>query len=321
MVLNTKEEISDLYKKMLLIRKVEEHIVEVYHTDAVKSPVHLSIGQEAVSVGMCEALQKDDLISNTYRSHGTYIAKGGNLNAMMAELYGKEDGCSGGKGGSMHMIDIESGVIGTSAIVGTTIPVSSGYALSVKYEAKKTGNQRVVMSLFGDGATEEGCFTETINFAALQNLPQIFVCENNRLAIHSPLKKRWASENICERMENYGLKTYKIPECDVFKIRDTAIEAVEFARKHSTPVFIECFTYRYLEHVGITDDHNENYRDQEEYRKWKDQDQIDILGKMLPSEMKSKIDKEVEDELEESVRFAKASKFPENKKLYTNVYA
>src|SRR4029078_7138724 len=151
----------------------------IYHTDAVKSPVHLSVGQEAIAVGICDPLAKDDIVSNTYRCHATYIAKGGDFNEMMPELYGKATGCAGGKAGSMHLVDIKNGILGASAVVGTTIPVAAGYALAMQMQAKTTGHQRIVVSVFGDGATEEGCFSETINFAALHKLPMIFICENN----------------------------------------------------------------------------------------------------------------------------------------------
>src|SRR5687768_12628 len=156
---------------MLLIRRVEEYICEVYASDAIKSPVHLSIGQESVAVGICDPLQPDDLVSNTYRCHATYIAKGGDLKQMMAELYGKAGGCARGKAGSMHLIDMPHGVMGASAVVGTTIPVAAGYAQAMQWDAKNNtkggGKPRVVVAICGDGATEEGAFSETLNYAAL----------------------------------------------------------------------------------------------------------------------------------------------------------
>ena len=243
---------------MLLIRKFEEKIAAIYHTDVIKSPVHLSIGQEAVAVGVCDILEKDDIVSNTYRCHATHIAKGGDLNKMMAELYGKKDGCAGGKAGSMHLIDMEQGIMGASAVVGTTIPVAVGYAMALKREAKKTGKQRVIVSFFGDGATEEGAFSESINFAALHKLPIIFLCENNKLAINNPIERRWATDKICERIKTYGIETHRIVDGDIFKIREVAEKAVNMLKKDSEygPVFIECHTYRYKEHVGPTEDLN-----------------------------------------------------------------
>ena len=260
---------SRLYESMLLVRKFEEKIAEIYHTDVIKSPVHLSIGQEAVAVGVCDILARDDIVSNTYRCHATHIAKGGDLNKMMAELYGKKDGCAGGKAGSMHLIDMDHGIMGASAVVGTTIPVATGYAMALKREAKKTGKQRVLVSFFGDGATEEGCFSESINFAALHKLPIVFLCENNKLAIHNPIESRWPTDKICERMETYGIKTHRITDGDVFKIREVAEEAVNEIKNNpeNGPIFIECHTYRYKEHVGPTEDLNEEYRCLDEYKK------------------------------------------------------
>src|SRR3989338_10964762 len=212
--------VSRLYKTMLLIRRFEEKIAEIYSSDVIKSPVHLSIGQEAVAVGVCDVLDKDDMVSNTYRCHATHIAKGGDLNKMMAELYGKKDGCAGGKAGSMHLIELEKGIMGASAVVGTTVPVAVGYAMALKFAAQKTGKQRVVVAFFGDGATEEGSFSESINFAALHKLPIIFLCENNKLAIHSPIERRWPTDKICERIATYGIKTHRVTNGDVFKIRE-----------------------------------------------------------------------------------------------------
>lgn len=320
---HAKELTSRLYESMLLIRKFEEKIAEIYHTDVIKSPVHLSIGQEAVAVGVCDVLEKTDMVSNTYRCHATHIAKGGDLNKMMAELYGKKDGCAGGKAGSMHLIDMEHGVMGASAVVGTTIPVATGYALALKREAKKTGKQRVIVSFFGDGATEEGCFSESINFAALHKLPIIFLCENNKLAIHNPIERRWPTDKICERVATYGVKTYRITNGDVFEIRDIAKKAVEQIKNDSEsgPIFIECHTYRYKEHVGPTEDLNEEYRNLDEYKKWLANDQIERLAKMLDEDEIKKIGKEVEKKIDCSIEFSEKSEFPGEKELFENLLA
>lgn len=316
------EVIERLYKSMLLIRRIEMRIAEIYHTDAIKSPVHLSVGQESIAVGVCDPLEVDDIVSNTYRCHATYIAKGGNVNAMMAELYGKKTGCAGGKAGSMHLIDMNKGVLGASAVVGTTIPVAAGYALALQNEAKETGRQRVVVALCGDGGTEEGCFYETINFAALRKLPIIFICENNRLAIHTPIEKRWATDRLCERIETYGIKTYKIDDADVFKVRDTVANLVADIRQNgSGPYFIECATYRWLEHVGPLDDHSDNYRCTKEYQSWKDNDQIARLANMLDEKTRSQIEDEVTRELQDAEKFAEESPYPAAEELYAHVYA
>ena len=312
---------TKLYHDMLLIRLAEQHIVDVYHTDVVKSPVHLSIGQEAISAAICQALSHDDLISNTYRSHATYIAKGGNLNQMMAELYGKSGGCARGKAGSMHLVDIKNGIIGTSAVVGTTIPVAAGFALALKQEFKKTGKQKVIISVFGDGATEEGCFYETLNFAVLQNLPIIFICENNNLAIHSPLEKRWGTNNICKKVESFGIQSLKIDDGDVFKISDAINKSVNSVRENSKPLFLELKTYRWLEHVGPADDHDADYRNVAELNKWQKEDQILKLEQILEPSTVNDIKKVVDCKLQEAIDFAKSSSFPVKQELYDYVYA
>jgi TPP-dependent pyruvate/acetoin dehydrogenase alpha subunit len=311
-----------LYRTMLLIRRVEEHICEVYHTDAIKSPVHLSIGQESVAAGICDPLLPDDMVSNTYRCHATYIAKGGDLKQMMAELYGKTGGCAGGKAGSMHLIDMPHGIMGASAVVGTTIPVAAGYALAMLRDAKKTGRQRIVVSVFGDGATEEGVFNETIHFAALKKLPVLFVCENNKLAIHSKIEGRWPTEtNVRDRVKAYGIPVHFIPDADVFALRDTVSSAADGIRKGKGPVFIECMTYRWMEHVGPTDDHSAGYRDVREYQHWKAGDQIARLEKTLDEKEASRVKAGVEAELKEAIAFAESSPYPAPNHLLKNVYA
>jgi TPP-dependent pyruvate/acetoin dehydrogenase alpha subunit len=316
------EVIARLYKSMLLIRQFEYRLAEIYHTDAVKSPVHLSVGQESVAVGVCDVLNTDDLVSNTYRCHATYIAKGGDLNEMMAELYGKQTGCAGGKAGSMHLVDIKRGILGASAVVGTTVPIATGYALALKNDAKKTGKQRVVVALFGDGCTEEGCFHESLNFAALKKLPIIYICENNRLAIHTPVERRWATEKLCERVATYDIKTFKIRNADIFEIRDTVNQCAEAIRNGAEgPFFLEIETYRWLEHVGPRDDHEDEYRDGEVYQQWKDGDQIARLAAMLDADTLNRIQAEVSTAIQESEIFAANSPYPASEELYAHVYS
>ena len=221
----------------------------------------------------------------------------------------------------MHLVDIKRGIMGASAVVGTTIPVATGYALAMQMEALTTGKQRVTVSVFGDGATEEGCFHESLNFAALRNLPILFVCENNRLAIHTPIEKRWATERLCERVATYGIETHKINDDDVFHVRDTVTEALAKIRNQSGPIFIECSTYRWLEHVGPRDDHDDNYRDLNEYRHWKDKDQITRLASMLDKDTIIHLENEITAELNAAEEFAEKSPYPADEELYKNVYA
>lgn len=311
-----------LYKSMLLIRQFELRLAEIYHTDAIKSPVHLSVGQESIASGICDPLLRDDIISNTYRCHATYIAKGGDLKEMMAELYGKATGCAGGKAGSMHLIDMKNGILGASAVVGTTVPVACGYAFALQKEAQLTGHQRVVVSVFGDGCTEEGCFYESLNFAALKKLPILFVCENNNLAIHTPTHKRWATNQLCKRVETYGIKSHYIADGDVFAIRDIVNDSLNKIRHdQSGPIFIECATYRWLEHVGPQDDHHEAYRDVAIYKEWKDRDQIKRLATMLDDVTCKRIQQEVTAAIHEAEVFAENSPYPSEEELFTHAYA
>lgn len=305
------------YRQMLLIRRVEEKICDIYHTDVVKSPVHLSIGQEAVAVGVCEALRPTDFVSNTYRCHATHIAKGGDLNKMMAELYGKVDGCAGGKAGSMHLVEIGKGILGASAVVATTIPLAAGYALALKMDKSDS----IIVSMFGDGATEEGVFSETINFAALKKLPVLFVCENNRLAIHNPLERRWARDTMIERIETYGIKTFRIDSGDIDEIYAKTLEAAAYIRAGNGPAFMEIATYRYREHVGTGEDLNEEYRDMAEYARWKANDQIDKLAKEIGAEEAARIEQEVNAEIAAAVAYAEQSRFPDEREMFQHVYA
>ncbi len=307
-----------IYRKLRLIRRVEEEIARVYPSDKIKSPVHLSIGQEAVSVGVCSALRDNDAVSATYRGHAAYLAKGGNLSLMLAELYGKATGCAGGKGGSMHLAGMDKYILGCSAVVGTTIAMAVGYSLALKRE----GTGRVVASFFGDGATEEGVFYESLNFSALHRLPVLFVCENNAYAIHSPLRKRWATSQLCERVRTYGIRAISIADSDVLEIRRNAVEAVEGLRRNETgPVFLECHTYRWREHVGPNEDYQAGYRPLAELQQWKEKDQVEVIGaRLLPSE-RAEIDAEIDADIAAAVDFAETSAFPRPEEVLTHVYA
>jgi TPP-dependent pyruvate/acetoin dehydrogenase alpha subunit len=296
---------------------VEEEIADIYPTDKIKSPVHLSIGQEAVSVAVCDALNRDDIVFGTYRGHALYLAKGGDLKGMIAELYGKIDGCAKGKGGSMHLVDIDNGIMGTSAIVATTIPDAVGYAYALKYQRKDS----IVVSFFGDGAVEEGVFYESINFAALKHLPIIFICENNSYAIHTHQLKRQSVANICERVVSFGIKAERINDNDVLSLRERISSNIESLRNGETgPLFFECMTYRWREHVGPNEDFSLGYRTREEAESWIQNDQVESIGKMLETEQQTKIEKEVEEEIREAFAFAEKSPFPEASELYTDVF-
>lgn len=306
-----------LYRTLYRIRRVEEEIARIYPTDKIKSPVHLSIGQEAVSVGVCEALRPDDIVFGTYRGHALYLAKGGDLRKMIAELYGKVTGCARGKGGSMHLIDIEHGMMGTTAIVGTTIPHAVGYA----YALKLKGKDSIVVSFFGDGAVDEGAFYESINFARLKSVPIIFICENNFYSIYSHYLNRQPRDNICDRVRAMGIPAERINNNDVLRIYERIKATVNEIRSNQLgPRFFECMTYRWMDHVGPGDDWHLGYRSKQEAYQWFKNDEIKRVGALLKPEVRKKIETEVETEIHEAFDFAERSPFPEYEDLYTDVF-
>ncbi|HEV8723660.1 MAG TPA: thiamine pyrophosphate-dependent dehydrogenase E1 component subunit alpha [Candidatus Binatia bacterium] len=309
--------VERLYRNLYRIRRVEEEIASVYPTDKIKSPVHLSIGQEAVSVGVCEALRRGDVVFGTYRSHAMYLAKGGDLKKMIAELYGKIDGCGKGKGGSMHLVDVQARVMGASAVVGTTISQAVGFAYALKLQRKDS----VVVSFFGDGAVDEGVFHESLNFAALKSLPIIFICENNFYAIHTHQSHRHKLANICERARVFGMPAEQIPGNDVLRIYERVSETVGQLRSGDPgPFFFECLTYRLMEHVGPNDDFHLGYRSREEAEPWIVSDPVKRFGEQIESARRHRIEAEVEAEIREAFDFAERSPFPEAAELYRDVF-
>lgn len=304
------------YRALYRIRRVEEEIARVYPTDKIKSPVHLAIGQEAVSVGVCAALGPADVVSGTYRSHALYLAKGGDLRRMIAELYGKATGCARGKGGSMHLIDPAAGVLGTSAVVGTTIPVAVGYA----YALKLKGKPDVVVSVFGDGAVEEGVFHESLNFAALRGLPVLFVCENNFYAIHAHQRARQSTLDLVGRVRSYGIAAERVESGDVHAIHGAAAAAVADLRAGRGPRFLECLTYRWKEHVGPREDFDAGYRPRQEAEPWFASDEVARVGSRLTAGQRTEIETAVEAEVREAFEFAELSPVPDAAELDTDVF-
>jgi TPP-dependent pyruvate/acetoin dehydrogenase alpha subunit len=309
-------DLERIYRSLYRIRRVEEEIARVYPSDVIKSPVHLSIGQEAVSVGLCEALRPDDAVFGSYRSHALYLAKGGDLRAMIAELYGKDTGCSRGKGGSMHLIDVSAGVFGASAVVGTTIPHAVGYA----YALRLRGEPRIAAAVFGDGAVDEGVFYESLNFAALKKLPVLFLCENNGYAIHTHQQLRQYRTDACARAEALGIEAERIDDGDVLRIEERVRAAAEALRAGSGPRFLECLTYRWKEHVGPNEDWQLGYRSRKEAEPWIKSDQVPRLAALLPGPVAERIRREVEAEIAEAFLFAEKSPVPPPEELHTDVF-
>jgi TPP-dependent pyruvate/acetoin dehydrogenase alpha subunit len=305
-----------LYRALYRIRRVEEEVARVYPSDKIKSPVHLSIGQEAVSVGICEALDPRDIVFGSYRGHALYLAKGGNLRRMVAELYGKDTGCTRGKGGSMHLIDAERGVMGASAVVGTTIANAVGCAYALRYRRQKN----IVASFFGDGATEEGVFSESLNFAALKNLPILFVCENNQYAIHTHQSRRQATPAICDRASALGVPAERLDGNDLPALLDRAAAVVAGIRDGSGPAFLEVMTYRWREHVGPGQDFHLGYRTPAEAAPWQAGDALPRMAEKVEPRERLRLEQEVEEEIAEAFAFAEASPFPQAAVLTTDVY-
>ncbi len=299
-----------LFREALRIRLVEERIVALYPQDKIQSPVHLSIGQEAVAVGACHALRRRDWVFASYRSHAFYLAKGGGLKEMFAELYGKATGGSGGKAGSMHLTAPEVGLMGSSAVVASTIP----HAVGAAFAARRKGDDQVVMAVFGDGATEEGVYHESLNFAALHRLPVLFLCENNGLAIHSRIEARQAYR-IREHAASYGMPVAVCEEgYDFVVLAKLFAEVVDAVRRGNGPHFVEVTTFRSKEHVGPGEDYDCGYRSRAELEAWQAKDPL-LRDRALAARLAPAIEREID----EAVAFAEASPWPGREALLEDV--
>jgi TPP-dependent pyruvate/acetoin dehydrogenase alpha subunit len=309
-------QLERFYYQSLKIRRVEEKLIELYPSDKIKSPVHLSIGQESVSVAVCEALAPTDIVFGTYRCHALYLAKGGDLNRMMAELYGKVDGCARGKAGSMHLVDLSVGMMSASAIVATTLPHAVGYALAEKMKRSNV----VVVVFFGEGAMDEGVFHESINFASLKRLPILFLCENNHYAIYSHVRERMAGEDPCSWARACKVPATRVPDGDMLALHEQARTDIAAIRQGSGPRFIECETQRWRDHVGPDEDRKIGYRADSVLDAWITNDQVRRLAEQLPDAKRREIEAQVEQELSGAVDFAERSPFPDNSELYDDVF-
>ena len=312
----------NIYKNFLKIRYTEQEIAKRYSENEMRCPTHLSIGQEAVSAVYSSIVNKNDYAVSTHRGHAHYIAKGGNLNSLIAELYGKETGCSKGKGGSMHLIDLDVNFMGTSAIVGNSIPIGVGLGLSHKLK-----NKNFISTIFiGEGATEEGVFFESLNFSIVRNLPILFICENNLYSVYSSLKDRQPKDRkIFKMVQSFGINS---SQCDGNNLLDT-YEAMSSAYKYvkgkSKPFFLECKTYRFLEHCGPYNDDILNYRPEKEIKYWKKKDPLLNINKIVKEKFTEKKLNKIRDnilhEVDNAFLFAKKSKFPKQSKAYQGNYA
>ena len=251
---------ENLLASMLRIRRVEEAIAVRYAEQEMRCPTHLCIGQEAIAVGVCDGLARKDKVFSNHRAHGHYLAKGGDLKAMIAELYGRATGCCGGRGGSMHLIDMDAGFMGATPIVGGTIPVAVGSAWASALQKR----EEVTVVFFGDGCFEEGVVHESLNFSALHRLPIVFICENNGFSVYTPLKLRQPQRPIHTLAAAHGLSATAGDGNDVDTVRILAQQAISAARAGEGPQFLELHTFRWREHCGPNFDHELNYRSLDE---------------------------------------------------------
>ena len=299
-----------LFYEALRIRLVEEKVIELYPSDKIQSPVHLSIGQEAVAVALCPHLKVDDWLFINYRGHAFYLAKGGPMPELFAELYGKRTGLSKGKAGSMHLAAPKQGVMGASAVVGSTISHAVGAALASKIR----GEDRVFVAVFGDGATEQGAYHESLNFASIHNLPVLFLCENNGLAVHASLGERQAF-SLGAHAEAYGIKSAVFEEgFDFVKLSDICKNTLVQIKNTQRPMLLEIKTCRYKEHVGPGEDLDAGYRDLATIRAWKDKDPLEYNTELI-----ARFTPKINREIESAVMFAESSPFPTIEDLLTDV--
>jgi acetoin:2,6-dichlorophenolindophenol oxidoreductase subunit alpha len=310
-----------LYRKLYLIRRAEDAIREHYTSDAMKTPMHMSTGGEAICAGVCHALRPQDQIIGTYRSHGIYLAKTGETDKFFAEMYGRESGMAKGKAGSMHLTAPEAGLICTSAIVGTTIPVALGAA----FANREKQLDKTVAVFFGDGAIDEGVFWETLNSACGMRLPLIFVCEDNGFAVHVPKMQRHGYKSIADVVSRFECDVYGSESTDVEEIHNLAAKAIANAREKKRPAFLHLKYYRYLEHVGVNEDFNQGYRDRKEYETWRAKDPLELQRKKLLKFMSEpeirSVEAAIDAQVKESVKRAEQAPFPRPEELYEDVLA
>lgn len=308
----------NLLWSMTRLRLVEEEIAKRYPQQQMRCPVHLSIGQEAAAVGVCAALEITDWAFSGHRNHAHYLAKGGNLKAMISEIYGKATGCCGGKGGSMHLTDQTAGFIGATPIVGSTVPIAVGAALTAQIE----GKGRVVVVFLGDGAMEAGVVHESLNFASLKKLPILFVCENNLYSVYSPLEVRQPEHrSISDLAAAHGVKTVYADGNDAQDVHKKACAAVSELRQGNGPFFMELPTYRWLEHCGPSYDNHIGYRSEAEFQEWKKRDPLAITSKQLSGSLESAEVDSIRLEIEAAFQAAINAPFPDAASAGFPVYA
>tara|TARA_R110002072_G_scaffold275201_2_gene436298 strand:- start:309 stop:1280 length:972 start_codon:yes stop_codon:yes gene_type:complete len=306
------DEIELLYR-CKRIRAVEEEIAARYGEQEMRCPTHLSIGQELVGAAAGMILRQDDFAVSSHRAHAHYLGKGGSMKAMIAEIYGKETGCAKGRGGSMHLSDLSCGFVASTAIVGNTIPVGTGLGLSIKLD----GDDRISTIFIGEAATETGAFYESANFAATQNLPVLFLCENNMYSVYTSLEYRQPKgRKIYEWTHGLGMHTARVDGMDCLSTYKAIEDMAQYVRSGSGPALLEIDTYRWREHCGPNYDNDIGYRPPEEYEEWRAKDGVEKLeqdllevGKISPHDV-CKMNESIDNEVQDAFKYAKSSPFP-----------
>ena len=318
----SKKRLLDMYRMLIKIRNVQLRIEELYHLDEMKTPVHLCLGQEAVSVGVCANLKREDFLFSNHRGHGHYLAKGGSLDSMIAELYCKEAGCSKGRGGSMHLIDTSVGLMGSSSIVGGGIPLAVGAALTAYLKRENT----VSVVFFGDGASEEGTLYESMNFAALKKLPVLFVCENNFYSVCSHIGVREPNNKIYMRPKAFDIPSKRVDGTDLLDVYLKVKEAIDYTRSGKGPFFIEARTYRWRGHAGAGDEQKLKYRKMDEWKRWINLDPVaKYEGKLLENSIltersKKSITGQIERDIDKAFEFGQKSPLPKKRDIMNYLY-
>ncbi len=315
-----KDKMLNLYEIMVKIRQFEEKAKELFLSGELGGFLHLYNGQEAIAAGVCANLTDKDYITSTHRGHGHVIAKGGKVDRMMAELYGKATGYNKGRGGSMHIADLDTGILGANGIVGAGMPIAVGAAFALKYK----GSNNVAIAFFGDAASNRGTFHEAINMASVKNLPVVFICENNGFGISTPQSAHQIIKDVSVRAGSYGIPGITVDGNDVLAVYENAALAVSRARKGEGPTLLECKTWRQYGHF-IGDP--EKYKDPEDQKKWLERDPIQkyeeklLTLKLVTMDELVAIKENVKRSIEEAVSFGKNSPQPSPKEIYTDIYA
>jgi len=314
---------KNLFSSLLKLRMTENEIAKKYSEQEMRCPVHLSIGQEAAAVGVCSNLDLQDQVYSTHRCHSHYLAKGGDLRSMISELYGKRSGCCGGRGGSMHLMDPSVGMMLSLPIVASIIPIAVGAALSLKLKKKKN----VISVFFGDAAVEEGVFHESANFASLNKLPIVFVCENNKYSCFTKINERQPSEDITRLAKCHNISNLRMNGNNLINVYEKSKMIIQQIKKKPEPFFLQLDTYRHVEHCGPNSDDNLNYRGKSELNNWLKDDPLENFIKFLKGENEydQKIVNEINDkimlEINSAFKFAKNDKFPNPASIKKFVYA